>query len=34
MVDSRLVQPGHWLYEKIRADVLEDYRGEEEEEEE
>ena len=26
MVDSRFVQPGHWLYEKIRVDVLEDYR--------
>ena len=25
-VDARYVKPGHWLYEKIRVDVLEDYR--------
>lgn len=30
MVDSRLVKPGHWLYEKIRVDVLEALEAEEE----
>jgi hypothetical protein len=28
MVDSRLVKPGHWLYEKIRVDVLEEMEEE------
>jgi hypothetical protein len=30
MVDSRHVTPGHWLYEKIRVDVLEELEEEEE----
>lgn len=33
-VDARCVKPGHWLYEKIRVDVLEEMGVEEEEWEE